>query len=78
MDVSTPEAAAAHFAERPDSELLYLARHASRYPPAVGAAAVAELQRRGLTRTRYPGTTLRDSLAEHRPPRPAPALTSVP
>jgi rhomboid protease GluP len=48
MDVSTPEAAAAHFAERPDAELLYLARHASRYPPAVGAAAVAELQRRGL------------------------------
>jgi rhomboid protease GluP len=48
MDISTPEAAAAHFAERPDAELLYLARHASRYPPAVGAAAVAELQRRGL------------------------------
>ena len=48
MDVSTPEAAAAHFAQRPDTELLYLARHASRYPPAVGAAAVAELQRRGL------------------------------
>ncbi|WP_151087601.1 rhomboid family intramembrane serine protease [Hymenobacter baengnokdamensis] len=48
MDVSTPEAAAAHFAERPDAELLYLARHASRYPPAVGAAAVTELQRRGL------------------------------
>jgi len=48
MDLSTPEAAAAHFAQRPDSELLYLARYASRYPPAVGAAAVAELQRRGL------------------------------
>jgi rhomboid protease GluP len=48
MDISTPETAAAHFAERPDAELLYLARHASRYPPAVGAAAVAELQRRGL------------------------------
>lgn len=48
MDVSTPEAAAAHFAQRPDAELLYLARHASRYPPAVGAAALAELQRRGL------------------------------
>ena len=48
MDVSTPEAAAAHFAQRPDTELLYLARHASRYPPAVGAAAVAELQRRVL------------------------------
>ncbi|MVN78596.1 rhomboid family intramembrane serine protease [Hymenobacter sp. HMF4947] len=48
MDLSTPEAAAAHFALRPDAELLYLARHASRYPAAVGAAAVAELQRRGL------------------------------
>lgn len=48
MDVSTPEAAAAHFAQRPDAELLYLARYASRYPPAVGAAAVAELRRRGL------------------------------
>ncbi len=48
MDISTPEAASAHFAQRPDAELLYLARHASRYPPAVGAAAVAELQRRGL------------------------------
>ena len=48
MDLSTPEAAAAHFAERPDAELLYLARYASRYPAAVGAAAVAELQRRGL------------------------------
>ena len=48
MDLSTPEAAAAHFAQRPDAELLYLARYASRYPPAVGAAAVAELRRRGL------------------------------
>ncbi|MGI4875179.1 MAG: rhomboid family intramembrane serine protease [Janthinobacterium lividum] len=48
MDTSTPEAVAAHFAERPDAELLYLASHAGTYPPAVGAAAVAELQRRGL------------------------------
>jgi rhomboid protease GluP len=48
MDVSTPEAAAAHFAQRPTAELLYLARHASRYPAAVGAAALAELQQRGL------------------------------
>ncbi len=48
MDVSTPEAAAAYFAGRPDAELLYLAQHASHYPPAVGAAAVAELQRREL------------------------------
>ena len=48
MDLSTPEAAAAHFAQRPAAELLYLARHASRYPPAVGVAAMAELQRRGM------------------------------
>ncbi len=40
--------ALAHFAERPDAELFYLAQHAARYPPAVGAAAVAELQRRAL------------------------------
>jgi len=62
MDVSTPEAAAAHFAQRPDAELLYLAQHASRYPTAVGAAAVAELQRRGL----LPDAPLP-------PPPPAPA-----
>lgn len=62
MDVSTPEAAATHFAQRPDAELLYLAQHASRYPPAVGAAAVAELQRRGL----LPDAPLP-------PPPPAPA-----
>ena len=48
MDLTTPEAATAHFAQRPDAELLYLAQYASRYPPAVGAAAVAELHRRGL------------------------------
>lgn len=48
MDISTPEAAAAHFEQRPTAELLYLAHHASRYPAAVGAAALAELQRRGL------------------------------
>jgi len=48
MDLSTPEATAAYFAERPDAELLYLAQHAGHYPPAVGAAAVAELQRREL------------------------------
>jgi len=64
MDVSTPEAAAAHFAGRPDAELLYLARHASRYPPAVGAAAVAELQRRGL---------VPEAPAAPPPPPPAPA-----
>jgi rhomboid protease GluP len=48
MDISTPEAAAAHFAQRPDAELFYMARHARDYPAAVGAAAMAELQRRGL------------------------------
>ncbi|NVO31960.1 rhomboid family intramembrane serine protease [Hymenobacter lapidiphilus] len=31
-----------------EAELLYLARHASEYPPAVGQAAGHELQRRGL------------------------------
>jgi rhomboid protease GluP len=67
MDVSTPEAAAAHFAQRPDAELLYLARHASRYPPAVGAAAVAELQRRGL---------VPDAPAP--PPPPGPETTAAP
>ena len=46
-----PARAAAHFAQRPDAELLYLAQHAARYPPAVGAAAVQELQRRGLVPT---------------------------
>jgi rhomboid protease GluP len=66
MDLSTPEAAAAHFAQRPDSELLYLARYASRYPPAVGAAAVVELQRRGLVPT-----------APIAPPAPPPAAAEV-
>ena len=46
--LSDPERAAAHFALRPDAELLYLAQNAARYPPAVGAAAVQELQKRGL------------------------------
>ncbi|WP_375418322.1 rhomboid family intramembrane serine protease [uncultured Hymenobacter sp.] len=46
--LSDPARAAAHFAQRPDAELLYLAQNAARYPPAVGAAAVQELQRRGL------------------------------
>jgi len=47
MDISTPEAAATHFAQLPEADLLYMAQHASQLPPAVGAAAVAELQRRG-------------------------------
>jgi rhomboid protease GluP len=45
---STAALAAQLFAQKTEAELLYLAQHAARYPPAVGAAAVAELQRRGL------------------------------
>ena len=45
---STAALAAKLFAEKPEAELLYLAQNAARYPPAVGAAAVAELGRRGL------------------------------
>ena len=52
MEVPTPNTTAALaaqlFAQKPEAELLYLAQNAARYPPAVGAAAVAELQRRGL------------------------------
>ncbi len=44
---STAALAAQLFAQKPESELLYLAQNAARYPPAVGAAAVAELKRRG-------------------------------
>lgn len=36
------------FAQKTDAELLYLAQHAQQYPPAVGQAAVRELQHRGL------------------------------
>lgn len=57
---STAALAAQLFAQKPEAELLYLAQNAARYPPAVGAAAVAELQRRGL---------LPDP---RRPPAPAP------
>ncbi|WP_216680435.1 rhomboid family intramembrane serine protease [Hymenobacter siberiensis] len=45
---STAALAAQLFAQKPEAELLYLAQNAIRYPPAVGAAAVAELNRRGL------------------------------
>ncbi|MCC3154274.1 rhomboid family intramembrane serine protease [Hymenobacter sp. BT770] len=45
---STAALAAQLFAQKPEAELLYLAQNAARYPPAVGAAAVAELERRGL------------------------------
>ncbi len=43
------------FAAKTDAELLYLAQHAARYPAAVGAGAVRELQRRGLIPTELPG-----------------------
>jgi len=57
---STAALAAQLFAQKPEAELLYLAQNAARYPPAVGAAAVAELRRRGL-------------LPEAAAPTPAPA-----
>ena len=41
-------------ADKTDAELLYLAQHAARYPAAVGAAAVQELQRRGLIPAELP------------------------
>jgi rhomboid protease GluP len=44
---TTAALAAQLFARKTEAELLYLAQNAARYPPAVGAAAVAELQRRG-------------------------------
>jgi rhomboid protease GluP len=47
-EASTAALAAQLFAQKPEAELLYLAQNAARYPPAVGAAAVAELKRRGL------------------------------
>ncbi len=45
---STAALAAQLFAQKTEAELLYLAQNAARYPPAVGAAATAELGRRGL------------------------------
>ena len=60
---STAALAAQLFAQKPEAELLYLAQNAARYPPAVGAAAVAELMRRGL----LPDT------AHPLPPPPPPA-----
>ena len=64
---STAALAAQLFAQKPEAELLYLAQNAARYPPAVGAAAVAELDRRGL----LPDTT--SSIPP--PPPPAPPET---
>ncbi|OGX87267.1 hypothetical protein BEN47_11410 [Hymenobacter lapidarius] len=45
---STAALAEQLFAQKPEAELLYLAQNAARYPPAVGAAAMAELRRRDL------------------------------
>ena len=64
---STAALAAQLFAQKSEAELLYLAQNAARYPPAVGAAAVAELNRRGL----LPDTT--SSIPP--PPPPAPPET---
>ena len=66
--LSDPARASAHFAQRPDAELLYLAQYAARYPPAVGAAAVQELQRRGLVPA---GASVRPSASA-----PAPTQTA--
>jgi rhomboid protease GluP len=50
METPVPESP---FAHKTDAELLHLARQAARYP-AVGAAAVQELQRRGLIPAELP------------------------
>ncbi|WBO82995.1 rhomboid family intramembrane serine protease [Hymenobacter yonginensis] len=50
MEIPAPESP---FAHKTDAELLHLARQAARYP-AVGAAAVQELQRRGLIPAELP------------------------
>jgi rhomboid protease GluP len=63
---STAALAAQLFAQKPEAELLYLAQNAARYPPAVGAAAVAELTRRGL---------LPDTTTPVPPPAPSPHET---
>lgn len=63
---STAALAARLFAEKPEAELLYLAQNAARYPPAVGAAAMAELGRRGL---------LPEAAHPQLPPPPVPAET---
>ena len=63
---STAALAAQLFAQKSEAELLYLAQNAARYPPAVGAAAVAELTRRGL---------LPDTTRPLPPPPPAPPET---
>lgn len=55
------------FKDKTDAELLYLAQHGARYSPAVAAAAVQELQRRGLISTELPAP-------EAPTPAPAPAL----
>ncbi|MDO7849480.1 rhomboid family intramembrane serine protease [Hymenobacter sp. M29] len=66
---STAALAAQLFAQKPEAELLYLAQNAARYPPAVGAAAVAELRRRDL---------LPDTTRVPAPPQPAEAPETWP
>ncbi|TGE15181.1 rhomboid family intramembrane serine protease [Hymenobacter elongatus] len=55
------------FAQKSDAELLYMAQNAPRYPPALGAAAVRELQQRGLVPTVPAAPRATDNL-----PAPAP------
>ncbi|TGD78769.1 rhomboid family intramembrane serine protease [Hymenobacter wooponensis] len=57
------------FAQKTDAELLYLAQHGQRYPPAVVQAAVQELQRRGL---------IPEELPHGPPPRPHPVASPEP
>ncbi|SHJ73205.1 rhomboid protease GluP [Hymenobacter daecheongensis DSM 21074] len=57
------------FAQKTDAELLYLAQNAPRYPPAVGAAAVRELQRRGLVPTGQPAPPPHPTAAPPEPER---------
>ena len=56
-------------ADKTDAELLYLAQHAARYPAAIGAAAVRELQHRGLIPEDLP------EAAQPHPPTVSPADT---
>ncbi|PJJ48089.1 rhomboid family intramembrane serine protease [Hymenobacter chitinivorans] len=57
------------FAQKTDAELLYFAQNARRYPPALGQAAVRELQQRGLVPT---------ETVEPLPPAPAAAPIEQP
>jgi len=57
------------FAQKTDAELLYLAQNALRYPPAVGAAAVRELQLRGLVPADVPTPAARPAALPAGPER---------